>query len=97
MALYDKLLAVAPSPVIALNREVARAEVDGPEVALAAVDALDLERYGPFHVSRADLLSRLDRTGEAIDALDAALALTTNASERRFLELSRRSLRDGES
>ena len=62
LALYDQLLAVTPTPVVALNRAVALAEVDGPGVALAAVDELDLDAYGPFHITRADLLARLGRT-----------------------------------
>ena len=61
MRLYDQLLAVAPSPVVALNRAVAVAEVDGPAAALALVDGLDLDGYYLFHAIRADLLRRLGR------------------------------------
>ena len=82
---YDQLLAMAPSPVVALNRAVAVAEVDGPAAGLAAVDALDLAGYHLFHAARAELLRRLGRFAEAADAYDAAAARTANAAERRFL------------
>ena len=65
LALYDQLLALAPSPVVALNRAVAVAEVEGPEAALALVDGLDLDGYRLFHAIRADLLRRLGRDAEA--------------------------------
>ncbi|MGD9526114.1 RNA polymerase sigma factor [Pseudonocardia sp.] len=92
LALYDQLLAVAPTPVVALNRAVALAEVRGPAAALAAVDTLDdLERFHLLHAVRADLLRRLGRGTEAVAAYDAALARTANESERAFL----RSRRDG--
>ena len=90
--LYDQLLAIAPTPVVALNRAVAVAEVDGPAAALAAVDPLDLEGYHLFHATRADLLRRLGRDDEAAAAYDAALTLAGNATERRFLEQRRQSL-----
>ena len=93
LALYDQLLALSPTPVVALNRAVAVAEVHGPAAALAAVDSLDLDGYHPFHVARADLLRRLGRHREAADAYDAALALVANVAERRFLEERRRSCR----
>jgi RNA polymerase sigma-70 factor, ECF subfamily len=83
--LYDQLLALAPSPVIALNRAVAVAELDGPGAALALVDGLDLDRYHAFHVVRADLLRRLDRPAEAAAAYEAAIALSDNAAERAYL------------
>ena len=92
LRLYDQLLGVAPTPVVALNRAVAVAEVHGPVTALAVVDALDLDGYHPFHATRADLLRRLGRHDEAADAYDAALALVGNAAERRFLEERRRCL-----
>ena len=92
LQLYDQLLAVAPSPVIALNRAVAVAEVEGPAPALALVDALDLDGYHLFHATRAELLARLGRTGEAAEAYDRALALSTNAAEHALLETRRRSL-----
>jgi RNA polymerase sigma-70 factor (ECF subfamily) len=89
LALYDQLLAVAPSPVVALNRAVALAELVGPDAALAAVDQLDLESYQMFHAVRADLLRRLRRSDEAAAAYARALALTTNDAERGFLERRR--------
>jgi RNA polymerase sigma-70 factor, ECF subfamily len=85
LALYDRLLAVAPTPVVALNRAVAVGEVEGPEAALALVDGLDLDGYHVFHAVRADLLRRLGRTAEAAGAYRAALAQCENASERSFL------------
>ena len=87
--LYDQLLAVAPGPVVRLNRAVALAEVEGPAAALAEIDDLDLAGYHLFHATRADLLRRLGRRAEAARAYDAALALATNAAERRFLERRR--------
>ncbi len=92
VALYDQLLVVAPTPVVALNRAVAVAEIQGPLAGLSAVDALDLDGYHLFHATRADLLRRLGRDPEAAEAYDAALALVANAAERRFLEARRRSL-----
>ena len=92
LALYDQLLAVAPSPVVALNRAVAVAEVEGPDAALALVDDLDLDRYHLFHAIRADLLRRLGRTADADQAYAAAIARAENARERAFLERSRRAL-----
>ena len=86
LQLYDQLLALAPSPVVALNRAVAVAEVEGPEAALALVDGLDLHDYYLFHAIRADLLRRLGRDGEAALAYEAAIARTENAAERDFLE-----------
>ena len=83
--LYDQLLVFTPSPVVRLNRAVAMAEVDGPAVALAAVEALDLPRYHLFHATRAELLQRLRRVDEAVTAYDTALSLTTNAAEQRHL------------
>nr|WP_245870720.1 RNA polymerase sigma factor [Asanoa hainanensis] len=87
--LYDQLLVVAPSPVAALHRAVAVAEVDGPGPALAIVETLDLDRYHLYHSVRADLLRRLGRGGEAVTAYDEAIARTDNAAERRFLERRR--------
>jgi RNA polymerase sigma-70 factor (ECF subfamily) len=86
LRLYDQLMAVAPTPVTALNRAVAVAEIQGPEAALALVDGLDLDRHHLFHAIRADLLRRLDRTAEAAQAYEAALARTGNAAERAFLQ-----------
>jgi RNA polymerase sigma-70 factor, ECF subfamily len=92
VALYDRLHARAPTPVVALNRAVAVAETEGPEAALAAIGPLDLGGYHLFHATRADLLRRLGRHAEAAAAYDAALGLVANAAERRFLEGRRRSL-----
>jgi RNA polymerase sigma-70 factor (ECF subfamily) len=92
VALYDQHLAIAPSPVVALNRAVAVAEVDGPEAALALVDRLDLDGYRLYHAIRADLLRRVGRRAEASLAYGAAIALTENEAERGFLEGRRRSL-----
>jgi RNA polymerase sigma-70 factor, ECF subfamily len=89
--LYDQLLVAAPTPVVALNRAVAVAEVDGPDAGLAAIEGLDLDGYSPFYISRAELLMRAGRPGEALVAYDRALDLVTNAAERRFL-LERRDL-----
>jgi len=86
LALYDQLLAVSPTPVVALNRAVALAEVKGPEVALTAVEELGgLTDYHLFHATRADLLDRLGRRAEAATAYQAAMELTANAAERAFL------------
>jgi RNA polymerase sigma-70 factor, ECF subfamily len=93
LQLYDQLLSLAPSPVVALNRAVAVAEVEGPAAALALVDGLDLPGYHLFHAIRADLLRRLGRGPEAAQAYEAAIALAGNASERDFLERSRDELR----
>jgi RNA polymerase sigma-70 factor (ECF subfamily) len=83
--LYDQLLAATPTPVVALNRAVAVAEVDGPEVALDVVEELPLEGYHLFHAVRADLLVRTGRVAEAVAAYDRALELTSNAAERDLL------------
>ena len=88
--LYDQLLAIAPTGVIALNRAVAIAEVRGPKVALALVDDLSgLDNYYLLHAVRADLLRRLGRNAEATNEYDAALSRTENAGERDFLLHSR--------
>ena len=92
LALYDQLVAIAPTPVVALNRAVALAEVHGAETALAAVDQLEIEGYHLLHATRADLLRRLGRVAEAAQAYDAATALATNAAEREFLQRRRREL-----
>jgi len=92
VALYDQLLAVAPSPVAALHRAVAVAEIDGPRAALSIVDSLDLTTYYLWYAIRADLLRKLGRPGEAADAYDAAMALATQPSEREFLRRQRASL-----
>ncbi|MER7248544.1 RNA polymerase sigma factor [Kribbella sp. NPDC000426] len=83
--LYDHLLTLEPSPVVALNRAVAVAEVDGPEAALTLVDALDLDTYYLFYAIRADLLTQLDRPAEAQTAYRRAISLTPNQAEQNFL------------
>jgi RNA polymerase sigma-70 factor (ECF subfamily) len=89
LALYDQLATVAPTPVVALNRCVAVAEVHGPGRALDLADQLGLDGYYLYHATRADLLRRLGRPAEAAAAYDAAIARTGNAAERRFLERRR--------
>jgi RNA polymerase sigma-70 factor, ECF subfamily len=92
LQLYNQLLSLAPSPIVALNRAVAVAEVEGPDAALNLVDGLDLASYHLFHAIRADLLRRLGRNGEAAVAYKAAIARTENAAERDFLQRSRQAL-----
>ncbi|MGN9762544.1 RNA polymerase sigma factor [Streptomyces sp. SD31] len=92
LQLYDQLMARAPSPVVALNRAVAVAEVEGARVALDLVDGLDLHGYHVFHAVRADLLRRLGRDTEAVRAYDAALTLTGSPAEHAWLERRRRDL-----
>ena len=92
-ALYAQLEAVAPSPVVTLNRAVAVAELDGPEVALAMVDRLPLTAYHPWHVTRAELLRRLGRSADARAAYDAAIELAGNEAERAYLTRRRGTLR----
>jgi RNA polymerase sigma-70 factor (ECF subfamily) len=90
LGLYDALLALWPSPVVALNRAVALAEVVGPAAALSELEALDragqLDGYHYLLAVRADLLRRLGRTTDAVNAYQAAQELTENAAERRFLQ-----------
>ena len=85
LALYDRLLAQSPTPIVALNRAVALAEVHGPGAALAAVEDLHIPGYHLLPATRADLLARLGRPDEARDAYDEALALAGNDTERAFL------------
>jgi RNA polymerase sigma-70 factor (ECF subfamily) len=92
VALYDQLMVVTPGPVVALNRAVAVAEVEGPETALTLVDGLDLGRYHLFHAVRADLLRRSGRTAEAVAAYDEAIGLAGNAAERAHLRRVRETL-----
>ena len=92
LALYDQLIAIAPTPVVALNRCVAVAELRGPSEALALVDELDLDGYHLFHSTRADLLRRLGRRADARAAYDAAIARTANRTEQSFLRRQRDSL-----
>jgi RNA polymerase sigma-70 factor (ECF subfamily) len=84
-ALYEQLRVVAPSPIVELNRAVAVAELDGPEVALAIVDKLGLTTYHAWHVTRAELLRRMGRSADARAAYDAAIAVTDNAAENAYL------------
>jgi RNA polymerase sigma factor (sigma-70 family) len=85
LALYDQLAAIAPTPVVALNRAIAVAEVHGPTAALAALSEVDIPGYHLLPATRADLLTRLGRTEDAVAAYDEALALVTNDAERAFL------------
>jgi RNA polymerase sigma-70 factor (ECF subfamily) len=87
VALYDQLVRLDPSPIILLNRAIATAELDGPEVALAIVDRLEeaLSDYHAFHATRADLLRRLDRTQQSRAAYDNAIALAGNSAETAAL------------
>jgi RNA polymerase sigma-70 factor (ECF subfamily) len=89
VALYDRLVRLDPSPIVALNRAVAVAELDGPGVALALVDGLPLAGYHAWHATRADLLRRLGRSAEAKQAYDAAIAATQNSAERAYLSRKR--------
>jgi RNA polymerase sigma-70 factor (ECF subfamily) len=86
--LYEVLVRMTPTPVVALNRAVAIAMADGPERGLLQVDALEeeLDGYHLFHAARADLLRRLERRVEAAEAYRRALAIVTNATERAYLE-----------
>jgi RNA polymerase sigma-70 factor, ECF subfamily len=89
--LYDQLLAIAPSPVVTLNRAVAVAEIEGPEAALAIVEALrapDVDGYYLFHAIRAELLRRAGRGPDAAQAYRAAIERTANARTRDFLQRS---------
>jgi RNA polymerase sigma-70 factor (ECF subfamily) len=87
--LYDEMLRIWPSPVVALNRAVAVSMADGPELALAEVESLErdgrLAGYRYLPATKADLLHRLGRDAEAVAAYRAALALTDNAAEQEFL------------
>jgi RNA polymerase sigma-70 factor, ECF subfamily len=94
VALYDQLLMVAPTPVVALNRAIAIGELHGPAVALALVEELDLDHYYPFHATRADLLWRLGRHREATVAYQRAAAMAPTDAEREFLRLGGRAWRE---
>ena len=100
VALYDQLYALRPNAVVALNRAVAVAELRGAAEGLAALDALaalaradletsELDGYQPYHAARADLLARAGRRDDAVAAYERAIALTTNSTERAFLERQR--------
>jgi RNA polymerase sigma-70 factor (ECF subfamily) len=93
IALYDQLLAVAPTPVVALNRAIAIGEVHGADAALALVDELNLDNYHPFHATRADLLRRLGRNSEAAAAYERGAAMAPTDAERDFFRLGGRASR----
>ena len=95
VALYDQLVRLDPSPVVALNRAIAVAELDGPEVALAAVDRLEhrLAGYHAYHAARADLLRRLGRSQKSRAAYDKAIGLAGNTAETAYLARRRDQLR----
>ncbi|MEZ5343343.1 MAG: DUF6596 domain-containing protein [Acidimicrobiales bacterium] len=86
LALYDHLLLIAPTPVVALNRSVALAEVEGPEAALMALAELDLDHYYLWHAIQAELLLRCGRDDAAALEFERALQLTDNPAERRHLQ-----------
>lgn len=90
--LYDHLMSLAPTPIVALNRAIAVAEMQGPATGLALLEPLALDTYQPYHATRAELLRRLDRHDDAIVAYDRAIELSANLAEQRFL----RYRRDGE-
>jgi RNA polymerase sigma-70 factor, ECF subfamily len=92
LELYDQLMAIAPSPVVALNRAVAVAELTGADAALRILDELELADYHPYHAVRADLLRRLGRDADAAGAYQAAIARCENLREREFLEQQYRSM-----
>ncbi|GIF63414.1 RNA polymerase subunit sigma-24 [Asanoa ishikariensis] len=91
VALYDQLARIDPSPIVALNRAIAVAELDGPDVALAAVERLEdrLAGYHAYHATRADLLRRLGRSQQARAAYDQAIALAGNTAETAYLSRRR--------
>ncbi len=95
LALYDQFLAHTPTPIVALNRAVAVAEVHGPAMALATIEGLDLPGYHLLPATRADLLARLDRADEARAAYDEAIGLAGNDTERTFLQRRRAQLDGG--
>ncbi len=92
--LYDRMYDLSPTPVVALNRAVAVAELRGPAAALELLDGLDLGAYHLFHATRADLLRRLDRVPEAAEAYRAALERTESEVEREFLDRRLKALGD---
>jgi len=92
LQLYNQLFSIDPSPVVALNRAVAVAEVEGPDAALTLLDGLELDRYHLFHAIRADLLRRLGRNADAEMAYEQAIAGAENTAEREFLRRRRQTL-----
>ena len=97
VALYDRMMQVDASPITRLNRAVAIAELDGPDVALADIERLGhaLDRYHAFHATRADLLRRIGRSDESRAAYDRALELAGNPAERAYLSRRRGQLGGG--
>jgi RNA polymerase sigma-70 factor (ECF subfamily) len=93
VTLYDQLLSLAPTPVVALNRAIAVGEVQGPAAALSLVEELKLDNYYAFHATRADLLVRLDRHDEATSAYQRASSMAPTDAERDFLEQRGRAAR----
>ena len=93
--LYDQLMAIAPTPIVALNRAIAIAEVEGADTGLVIVDALDLERYHLYHATRGDFLARLGRNDEAAEAFAVAEGLTSNDAETDFLRRRQEELMTG--
>ena len=89
VALYDQLTRLEQSPIVALNRAVAVAELDGPSVALRLVERLLLTGYHAWHAARADMLRRLGLTAEAKESYAAAIAATQNSAERAYLSRKR--------
>lgn len=92
VALYDQLLAISPTPVVAMNRAIAIGEVQGPAAALALVDQLELDTYYSFHATRADLLARLGRNQEAEVAYEQAATLAPTDAERDFFRSGGRTI-----
>ena len=92
LKLYDHLMMIAPSPVVALNRAVVVAEVDGPDAALKLIDAIELPNYHLYHAVRADLLRRLRRNADAALAYQAAMNCCENEKEKEYLEKRYRAL-----
>jgi RNA polymerase sigma-70 factor (ECF subfamily) len=86
VVLYDHLLAIAPTGVVALNRAIAVGEVDGPAAALALVDELELDGYHAYHAARADLLRRIGRDDDSTTAYERAAAMAPTDAERNFLK-----------
>jgi RNA polymerase sigma-70 factor (ECF subfamily) len=84
--LYDQLYAINPTPIVALNRAIVIAELDGPAVALADIERLSMQQYHAWHATRADLLRRLGRSVDARSAYDAAIDLAVNPAEIRYLK-----------
>jgi RNA polymerase sigma-70 factor, ECF subfamily len=93
VALYDLLLELAPTPVVALNRAIAIGELEGPAAAFELVEKLDLEGYQPFHAARADMLQRLGRAEQAANEYQRAAALAPTEAEREFLRRGGRAAR----